>query len=60
MDQVSRLLVVPPPERLNLKANALQSTHGLLDLRLRAAMRELKWHGIVEKNFQNEKDSGEH
>jgi len=51
MNEVAGLRVIPPPQEVNLHSNIVQSTPGLLDLNLKATMREQERSGMVEQDF---------
>src|SRR5262245_1126343 len=51
MQYIPRLLFIPPSERLHGDANLLQGRLGLLNLNLRASVRQHKWNRISKKNL---------
>src|SRR5215831_17683117 len=50
VQNISRLFIIPPPQRFNFNAGSLQRPPRLLDLNLSSAVRERKWHVAVKEN----------
>jgi hypothetical protein len=50
VNQVARLLVIPPPQEFDGNTSAFQSGFRLFDLNLKAAVAEKKWLRVIEQD----------
>lgn len=58
MENVPRLRLVPPPQRLNGYADFTQGSHGLFDLDLRPSVRETEGKLTIKKDLHDSKIVG--